>query len=375
MNTDYLLDHNGPVFSEPHSWLPEMVNEAVEHKRQLINYGGGTIHVKDHNEFTYPLRPALTMVPELAGMLLIKERWDFPEDIIPNLLISTKSPEGNKNKDEYHISSFKEIINTALISNRYTSYGNRAAIEIEYLVDLSILNEVDTIFHYNTNLMFSSLEPAATPVHPHSSLGKESIYRSGHELMARGRGYFFHLEIIDNDSEELRPKYITRDKEILIVTPERDRNRENGIYVRENRNGKAKGVVHFGFDNFSFGGMRIFDSGVDANEYISKEDNEIDRIKRDHDKELMELKNLEVKTKKELEQAKANSLQSQKELEELKRQNAEKELADNELLRQREKETSEIQHEQKREESSWKRNLTIATAIVGGLAIIKKIFF
>lgn len=371
----YIYNDSSPEISGPGRWILTDTPESTEYRRRITNYGTSTILVKEHTGFIYPVKTSNTFDTDDSGFIVVTEQFDLAMDALSTIKAAINQRRGKDHSG--FLVTLQEIIET----QNYCREGNtqRFKVEVETKIDHSLLMQEGSIYHLNSNLLFSSKSIHEIPEHPQSTGAKERIYREYIETHYDDKCAVLKLELVDNSGMFDSDVWLAAKPELYYrLRPIKDPARQDGLHVwTKNSSTPAEYFVE-DIDNpkdFAFRGMRIYTTY----EAVKAIDDSNTLTQKQLDVRVTEISNRqkerEMENKLVAEEQRALTMRYQREVETLKTENM---RLDHELSKEQKRidlETSKVTHQHKQEESSLKRDITIVSLVIGGLALVKKLFF
>lgn len=368
-NNNLTINKNVPVDNDLDYLTLEDDSSSIEYTRKIHNDSGVDLTVVEQGGLRYEINSSNI---HTKNVIKITEKWSLPKTAETKLRALLCSKEQTKNHPT--LVSMKQHFDEYGLRTS----GDRIVLAVTHEIDTDFFISGNNLFHQPSNLLFSKLATDKAPNHPQSFLGEDRFLAELDRLSNFSNVIGWQLELITND---LNCKY---QKGIYIVSSEiglcniKSRHvplDKPGLYLKRKNGeddvedkfdlseldeclekGTALGTVGFLFNNY-----------LEADAHLKEAERKISNSINGLELQKAELaaKEWEARNKK-LE----NDIQLEKEKRETERKRHESDLAKLSMERTNNKEQSE----QKRTDTTLKTVLTWATAMIGGVTLLNKLF-
>lgn len=368
-NNNLTINKNEPVNNDLDYLTLDDDSSSIEYTRRVHNDSGIDLTVIEQGGLRYESKSGFV---HTKNVIKITEKWSLPRSGEAKLRALLSSKEQTKNHPAL-VSMKKHFEEHGLRTS-----GERLVLAVTHEIDTDFFISSNNLFHQPTNLLFSKLPTDKAPNHPQSFLGEDRFLAQLDRFNNLSNVIGWQLELITND---LNCKY---KRGIYIVNSELGLCHIKSMYSPLDKHGlylkRKDGVdevieehtleeLEESIKSSAFLGTvgRVFKSYTEAENHVVCLEKKTLDVSKDIDLRKAELaaKEWEARNKK-LE----NDIALEKEKRESERSKHEADLAKLSMERTNNKEQSE----QKRTDTTLKTVLTWATAMIGGVTLLSKLF-
>lgn len=327
----------------------------TRYAREIYNHTGREVTVVEHQGMRYTV-PS-TEGRGLVGNIVVKENWVFPSDVGSKVVAYLKS---QRVKDTHNFVKSIFEVGTPVVSE----IGDECHVRIMTIIDSDVLNDTKSVYHANTNLLFSFRALEDAPTNPMSKEGVEELIALNSGLHSLNN-YSEQIDLIDNEDCTPNGIYLCASKNnYRHIQPTKQSKRLDGLHIHSKEPGKELSTIHIPIEELvnqtEIGGRyTLFTNRQAMDAHYTEEEEEKEKLKQERDKQIQELKNMEIAHKKELLELESTSQQRRDEIETKNRE------LENEMKALRHKEAGES-YKQKKDELDMK-TLVVGIGVIGSL--------